>query len=101
MFKEKPYNEIHPTNKIHPTAIIYPNVKLGKNNIIGAYAVIGSNGEIRGVKSFDGSIEIGDNNVISEFVSIQRPFATNKKTTIGSNNIIMAHSYWTRCKNWR
>ena len=82
-------------NSIHKTAIVHPNVKLGKGNVIGAYAVIGSNGEIRGVNQndFKGFVMIGHNNVISEFVSIQRPFKENEMTFIGSNNIIMAHSH--------
>lgn len=82
-------------NFIHKTAIVYPNVKLGKGNIIGAYSVIGSNGEIRGVKQndFHGIVEIGHNNVISEFVSIQRPSMEGMKTYIGNDNLIMAHSH--------
>jgi len=82
------------SNQIHDTAVIYPNVIMGKNNIIGAYAVIGSNGEIRGVNQddFKGQVIIGDNNVISELVTIQRPFEATS-TEIGSNNIIMAHSH--------
>lgn len=82
-------------NSIHKTAIVHPNVKLGKGNVIGAYAVIGSNGEIRGVNQndFKGRVVIGDNNVISEFVSIQRPFKKDSETFIGNNNIIMAHSH--------
>jgi len=78
-------------NNIHKTAIIHPNVKLGTGNTIGAYCVIGSNGEIRGVKQsdFKGTVEIGNNNVISELVTIQRPFDEGEKTVVGSNNIIM------------
>lgn len=79
-------------NNIHKTAIIYPNVKLGTGNTIGPYCVIGGNGEIRGVKQtdFKGSVWIGNNNVISEHVTIQRPFE-NKKTIVGHGNLIMAH----------
>lgn len=91
--KEKEYHEIHPTNKIHHTAMIYDNVVLGKNNVIGAYCVIGSNGEIRNTKEFKGTVEIGDNNIISEMVTIQRPAEEGEKTKIGSNNLIMAHSH--------
>jgi UDP-N-acetylglucosamine acyltransferase len=82
-------------NYIHKTAIVHPNVKLGKNNHIGAYAVIGSNGEIRGIKQdeFRGHVEIGNNNVISEFVSIQRPAKNGEVTRIGNDNLIMAHSH--------
>jgi len=81
-------------NHIHPTAVIYPNVKLGKGNWVGAYSVIGSNGEIRGKnpKEFQGNVTIGDNNIISEHVTIQRPFDF-RTTYIGDNNIIMAHSH--------
>lgn len=81
-------------NWIHRTAIVHSNVKLGKGNTIGAYTVIGGNGEIRGIKQgqFKGWVEIGDNNVISELVTIQRPFE-NSCTKIGNNNLIMAHSH--------
>lgn len=80
-------------NFIHKTAIIYPNVKLGTGNIIGPYCVIGGNGEIRNVKQsdFQGIVSIGDNNVISEHVTIQRPLEYMKKTIVCDNNIIMAH----------
>ena len=81
-------------NFIHRTAIIYPNAKLGKGNHIGAYTVIGSNGEMRGVNQsdFKGTVYIGDNNVISEHVTIQRPYLLTS-THIGNDNIIMAHSH--------
>jgi len=81
-------------NHIHRTAVIHPNVTLGQGNWIGAYTVIGSNGEIRGKnqKEFQGTVTIGDNNVISEHVTIQRPFEF-RTTYIGDNNIIMAHSH--------
>ena len=94
-FKYGKKQEFHRSNKIHPTAIIYPNVKLGFNNVIGAYSVIGSNGEMRGVDQddFRGQIIIGDDNVISEHVTIQRPFEAGKYTMIGDRNIIMAHSH--------
>lgn len=82
-------------NYIHKTAVICDNVIMGRGNWIGAYTVIGSNGEIRGKnpKGFKGLIVIGDNNVISEHVTIQRPFDKDMRTTIGSNNIIMAHAH--------
>ena len=90
------YNDLHDYeqfNTIHSTAIIYPNVKMGRGNVIGAYSVIGANGEIRGVQSFEGDVVIGDNNVISELVTIQRPKDKNAQTVIGSGCIIMAHTH--------
>ncbi len=94
---EDMYNENyghHKTNRIHETAIIHANVKMGKNNVIGAYAVIGGNGEIRGAHqdNFRGTVEIGDNNIISELVTIQRPF-NETVTKIGDGNLIMAHAH--------
>jgi UDP-N-acetylglucosamine acyltransferase len=87
-------NRFDTSNIIHPTAIIYDNVEMGINNIIGAYSVIGGNGEIRGKNQneFKGKVIIGSNNVISELVTIQRPFE-EAETKIGDNNIIMAHSH--------
>jgi UDP-N-acetylglucosamine acyltransferase len=90
-----PFSMYDPSNQIHPTAIIYPNVRMGKNNKIGPYTVIGSPGEIRGTKDadFKGWVDIGDNNMISEMVTIQSPLEDKKVTYLGSNNIIMAHSH--------
>jgi UDP-N-acetylglucosamine acyltransferase len=44
-------------------------------------------------KDFKGSVIIGDGNVISELVTIQRPANENECTVIGNDNIIMAHSH--------
>ena len=88
-----PHSRYDVSNEIHHTAIIYDNVVMGKNNKIGAYTVIGDNGEIRGVQSFKGSVIIGNGNVISELVTIQRPATENQHTIIGNNNIIMAHAH--------
>lgn len=96
MTSQELYDELadyRKNNQIHDTAIIYPNVKIGKGNIIGPYCVIGSNGEIRDQKEFLGEVIIGDNNVISELVTIQKPAVKEQQTIIGSNNIIMAHSH--------
>jgi UDP-N-acetylglucosamine acyltransferase len=82
-------------NKIHKTAIINDCVELGKGNIIGAFTCIGTYGEIRGVdhNKFKGRVKIGNNNVISELVTIQRPYEDGKFTIVGDNNIIMAHAH--------
>ena len=74
-------------NEVHKTAIINSNVIIGTGNRIGAYTVIGSNGEIRGKdqNSFSGKVLIGNNNVISEHVTIQTPFDEGSYTKIGSN----------------
>ena len=80
-------------NHVHRTAIVHDNVKMGKGNWIGAYSVIGGNGEIRGVdqREFKGHVVIGDNNVISEHVTIQRPYDEDDITCIEDDCIVMAH----------
>lgn len=88
------YSErFHESNEIHPTAIIHENVSMGKHNTIGAYAVIGGRGEVRDAGSFDGVVEIGDDNIISEFVTIHRPVKKESKTVIGNKNYIMVHTH--------
>ena len=89
------YFDIGNGNKVHKTAIIHDCVQLGSGNIIGAFAVIGSFGEIRGVNhdKFAGGVIIGNNNIISEMVTIQRPYEDGKFTIIGNDNIIMAHAH--------
>jgi len=81
------------SNKIHETAIIHDNVIMGKNNTIGAYSVIGGDGEIRDTEGeYKGRVIIGDNNIISELVTIQRAH-DKTDTIIGNNNYIMVHSH--------
>jgi UDP-N-acetylglucosamine acyltransferase len=83
-------------NHIHKTAIINRDfVTMGTGNVIGPYTCIGTNGEIRGkdFREFKGRVSIGDNNTISEHVTIQRPFEADEETFIGDENIIMAHAH--------
>jgi UDP-N-acetylglucosamine acyltransferase len=82
-------------NHVHRTAIVHPNVKMGTGNWIGAYSVIGGNGEIRGVdqKTFEGYVSIGDNNIISEHVTIQRPHERGAGTIVANGCILMAHCH--------
>lgn len=96
-------------NKIHPTAIIGVDVELGINNEIGAYSIIegptkignnniignhviiGSPGQDTRNPRYDYSncrIEIGDNNIIREFTSIQKP-CYRDITKLGNNIFLM------------
>jgi UDP-N-acetylglucosamine acyltransferase len=76
-------------NLIHSTAVIdWKNLKIGKNNEIGPYCVIGNSAQHPQKKSC-GKIVIGNNNKISNNVTINRPTNITKKTFIGNNNYIM------------
>lgn len=104
-------------NRIHPTAIIGPDVELGDDNSIGPYTVIfgrcrigdgnwigpsvaiGTPGEMKGHAHYvpwagettDGSIEIGNGNVIREFATIQQ--SATGVTRIGDNGYFMTKSH--------
>jgi UDP-N-acetylglucosamine acyltransferase len=75
-------------------ATVYGNLKMGKENIIHPGAVIGNAPQDISYRGEPTWVEIGDNNVFREFVTINR--GTKKghgKTTIGSNNLLMAYSH--------
>ncbi len=73
--------------------IIRDSVKIGANCKIFPYAVIGEAPQdysFKGEKSF---IEIGDNNTIREFVTVNKAVGEASVTRIGNNNYIMAYSH--------
>jgi UDP-N-acetylglucosamine acyltransferase len=100
-------------NKIHPTAVIGPDVQLGDGNAIGPYTVIfgrcvigdgnwigphvaiGTPGEMKGGHHYvpwdgdesDGTIVIGNGNVIREFATVQQ--SASSVTRIGDNGYFM------------
>lgn len=98
--------------EVGPYAIIGANVKIGKGTVVGAHAVIdgwttiGENNKISQLASVGAppqdskyrgeatTLEIGDGNVIREFVTLHlgSPGGIGK-TVIGSNNMFMAYSH--------
>lgn len=71
------------------------NVKIGTNNKFYPFCSIGELGEMTShgdVFVEDGFVEIGDNNTIREFVTVNSP-SLSKKTKIGSNCYICARSH--------
>ncbi len=95
--------------QIEPFAVIYDDVEIGDNCYIGANVVIfpgsriGNNcrifpgasiGAIPQDLKFDNeytTCEIGNNNTIREFVTINRGTAASGKTIVEDNNLIMAY----------
>ena len=97
---------------IGPFSVIGPDVVLGKNNIIGSHVVIegfttlgdgnqvfqfASVGAVPQDKKFYGeqsTLEIGDRNVIREYVTLQPGTSGGgMKTVIGSGNLFMASTH--------
>lgn len=70
---------------------ILPGTRIGKNCNIFPGAVIGAVPQDLKFKGEYTTVEIGDNNTIREFVTINRGTSARGKTVIGNNNLIMAY----------
>jgi UDP-N-acetylglucosamine acyltransferase len=103
--------KLHPTVKVGPYAVIGEQVTIGPGTDIGAHVVIDGQttigaqnrifpGACIGLESqdlkYDGSmsrVEIGDNNLIREYVTINRATDGGGVTQVGSHNLLMAYSH--------
>ena len=96
---------------VGPYSIIGDNVNIGANTLIGSHCVIEGNTTIgSGCQIFTGAVvgskpqdlkfkgedvflEIGDNNVIREYCTLNPGTGQAGKTVIGGNNLLMAYSH--------
>lgn len=115
--------KIHPSAIVNPCASLGENVEIGpysvvganvsieEGTVIGAHCLIEGNTKIgRFCRIFTGAVigsipqdlkykgeetclEIGDNNIIREYVTINLGTKATGKTIIGNNNLIMAYSH--------
>ena len=86
--------EIGSSSSIGPHVVINGPTRIGKENRIFQFSSIG---EIPQDKKYAGEksgLEIGDRNIIREFVTLNRGTADGiGKTIIGSDNLFMAYSH--------
>jgi len=78
---------------VGPHALITGNTMLGKNNRVFSHAVVGS--EPQDVK-YHGeytTLEIGDNNIIREFATINPGTGEGTKTVVGDDNWLMMYTH--------
>ncbi|MGO9599917.1 MAG: acyl-ACP--UDP-N-acetylglucosamine O-acyltransferase [Isosphaeraceae bacterium] len=69
-------------------------LSMGRNNYVGHAAVLGKSPQHRGYRDEPTRVEIGDNNVFREFVTVHRGTVQgNGVTTIGSRNMFMVGSH--------
>jgi UDP-N-acetylglucosamine acyltransferase len=104
-----PNAELHPTVEVGAYAVIGANVKVGAGTVIGAHVVLDGLTEI-GARNqiFPGAaiglepqdlkymgeptwVKIGDNNLIREYVTINRATSADEATVIGNSNLFMAY----------
>lgn len=83
--------EIGEGTRIGSSVTILPGTRIGKNCNIFPGAVIGAVPQDLKFKGEHSTVEIGDNNTIREFVTINRGTAAKGKTVIGNNNLLMAY----------
>jgi UDP-N-acetylglucosamine acyltransferase len=106
-----PGANLHPTVKVGPYAVIGEKVTIGPDTDIGAHVVIDGHttigaenrifpGAAIGLESqdlkYDGSVtrvEIGNKNLIREYVTINRATTAGAVTSLGDNNLLMAYSH--------
>ncbi len=67
--------------------------RIGKNNRIYTGAVIGSESQDLKYKGEDSFVEIGDENIFREYVTVNRATAPGGKTVIGNHNAILAYCH--------
>lgn len=81
-------------NRIGPHVVIEGKTTIGNNNSIFQFASIGAAPQDLKYKGEDSRLEIGDNNMIREFVTLQPGTAGGGLVTrIGSFNLFMANSH--------
>ncbi|MEK6647673.1 MAG: acyl-ACP--UDP-N-acetylglucosamine O-acyltransferase [Candidatus Firestonebacteria bacterium] len=85
--------EIGDNTKISSSVVIEGNTKIGKNNILSVGVVIGTPPQDVKYKGETSYLEIGDNNVIREYVTIHKGTGEGGKTIIGNDNFIMTYSH--------
>lgn len=78
-------------NVIMEGVIIRDGVVIGNNNFFGAYCIIGDAPEKVGYFNKLFGVEIGNNNRFTKQVTIDS--GTQRKTTIGNNNLLLKNSH--------
>ena len=80
-------------SSIGPHAVIREFCRIGKNNTIDAHAVIGGHPQHAKFDASETWVQIGDNNVIREGVTIHRGFEPGGVTRIGSDCFLMCYAH--------
>ncbi len=93
-----PYSVIGPQvfigqgTRIGAHVIIEKNTRIGRRNFIHHHAIIGADAQHLAYKGEESWVEIGDDNIIREFVTIHRGTALDESLTkIGNRCLLMAY----------
>ena len=78
---------------IRPGAYVFGNVTMGRGNVVHTGAVLGDRPQHLRYGGEPTSLEIGDENIFREGVTVHRGTTHSMKTVIGSNNFFMVNSH--------
>jgi UDP-N-acetylglucosamine acyltransferase len=79
--------------RIGPQVVILEGTKIGKNCSIYPGAIIGCEPQDYKFKDLRSNVEIGNDNIIREYVTIHRSSEAEGKTVVGNNNFLMAYAH--------
>jgi acyl-[acyl-carrier-protein]--UDP-N-acetylglucosamine O-acyltransferase len=86
--------EVGPRTRIGAHAMVHCNTKLGADNIVHSYASVGDAPQDKKYKGEPTRLEVGDRNVIREFVTLNRGTTKDRGvTTIGDDNLFMSYAH--------
>jgi UDP-N-acetylglucosamine acyltransferase len=86
--------EIGPRTRIGAHAMVHCHVRLGADNVVHAYASVGDAPQDKKYQGEPTRLEVGDRNVIREFVTLNRGTTKDRGvTTIGDDNLFMSYSH--------
>lgn len=83
--------EIDDGCELHSGVVIYDGARIGKNNKFFPGAIVSAIPQDLKYKGEPTTTIIGDNNIIREYVTINKGTVALGKTVIGSNNLLMAY----------
>ncbi len=75
---------------IGPHVVIHDGVTIGRNNVFAAHVVIGGRPQDRAWRGERTRVVIGDDNVFSEFASVDRATGEGHETRIGNGTYVMS-----------
>jgi UDP-N-acetylglucosamine acyltransferase len=86
--------EVGPRTRIASHATVHCHTKLGADNVVHSYASVGDAPQDKKFKGEPTRLEVGDRNVIREFVTLNRGTTKDRGvTTIGDDNLFMSYAH--------
>ena len=86
--------EIGPRTRIGAHAMVHGHTRIGADNVVHSYASVGDAPQDKKYKGEPTRLEIGDRNVVREFVTLNRGTTKDRGvTTIGDDNLFMSYAH--------